>query len=107
VEWSATHRDLISVLELAQTDERFTAQMRRGSEVLAGDVVPHLEEAIAAGVIAPRDPEMLARAILGVATNLTRTFIHQMDADVEAVADEVVTFCLVGLGVDDRSGQLR
>lgn len=103
--WSATHRELMSLLEFANTDERFVEQMRRGREISVGDVVPHLEEAIAVGRIAPRDPQLLAHAILGVASNLTRVFIHQMDADARIIGDEVVTFCLAGIGADiDHDG---
>ena len=72
--------------------------MKAGQRVLVSDAVAHLKEAIVAGSIPDRDPEVLAHAILGVANHLTRVYIGSRKQDPEEVADMVVTFCMEGIG---------
>lgn len=95
--WSAEHRDLIKLVQFAETEDRFATMLRRGEEVAVADVVRHLKDAIVDGEIPDSDPEVLAHAVLGVVTQLSRTFVHERAQPTEAVADAVVAFCLGGL----------
>ena len=98
VHWSAQHRDLAKLVDFALTDSRFSARIRRGLAELVADAAVLIREAIAQGRIPDGDPEQLGYAILGVSTNLTSVFIHQLGKDADPVADAVVDFCLRGIG---------
>ena len=96
--WMAEHDDLRRLFEFARTETAFNAAMKAGQQVVASDAVAHLKEAIVAGRIPDRDPEVLAHAILGVANHLTRVYIGSRKQDPDEVADMVVTFCMEGIG---------
>jgi AcrR family transcriptional regulator len=96
--WMADHDDLRRLFEFARTEHAFSTAMKAGQRVVVGDAVVHLKEAIVAGRIPDRDPEVLAHAILGVANHLTRVYIGSRKQDPEEVADMVVTFCMEGIG---------
>ena len=96
--WMAEHDDLRRLFEFARTEAAFNSAMKAGQRVVVGDAVAHLKEAIVAGSIPDRDPEVLAHAILGVANHLTRVYIGSRKQDPEAVADLVVAFCMEGIG---------
>jgi len=98
VMWSAEHRDLFHLFEFATTDEQFSDAMRKGRSTLLNDAVHQLRSAIASGLIADRDPEQLAHAILGVSTLVTLEHVHHRGQPAEEVADMVVDFCLGGIG---------
>ena len=98
VHWSAQHRDLAKLVDFALTDSRFSARIRRGLAELVADAAVLIREAMAQGRIPDGDPEQLGYAILGVSTNLTSVFIHQLGKDADPVADSVVDFCLRGIG---------
>ncbi len=95
--WWAAHHDLNVLLRFAATEERFLPALRRGDEIAVADIVTHLEEGIAQGRVRDADPEMLAYALLGVASRLARTFMYERGEDPEVVADACVSFCLEGL----------
>lgn len=95
--WSAEHRDLIKLVQFAETEERFAEALRRGEEIAVADTVRHLKDAIVDGEIPDRDPEVLAHAVLGVTAKLARTFVHERAEPTTDVADIVVAFCLGGL----------
>ena len=95
--WSADHRDLIKLVQFAETEERFAEALRRGEEIAVADAVRHLKDAIVEGQIPDRDPEVLAHAVLGVTAKLARTFVHERSEATEDVADSAVAFCLGGL----------
>jgi AcrR family transcriptional regulator len=95
--WSAEHRDLIKLVQFAETEERFAEALRRGEAIAVADTVRHLKDAIVEGQIPDRDPEVLALAVLGVIGKLARTFVHERAEPTADVADSAVTFCLGGL----------
>jgi TetR/AcrR family transcriptional regulator, cholesterol catabolism regulator len=95
--WSAEHRDLIKLVQFAETEDRFADALQRGEQVAVADVVRHLKDAIVDGEIPDTDPEVLAHAVLGVTSKLARTFVHERSEPTAAVADAVVAFCLGGL----------
>ncbi len=95
--WSAEHRDLIGLVQFAETDQRFAGALRRGEEIAVADTVRHLEDAILEGRIPDRDPEVLAVAVLGVIGQLARTFVPERTHPTAAVIDSAVAFCLGGL----------
>jgi AcrR family transcriptional regulator len=98
VHWSAEHRDLFTLFEFAQTDDRFAHLIRKGRDELASDAIPLLKLAIAEGRIPEADPEQLAHAILGVTSNLTMVYLYQRGESPERVAEAAVDFCLRGIG---------
>ncbi|MEZ5320566.1 MAG: TetR/AcrR family transcriptional regulator [Microthrixaceae bacterium] len=98
VRWTGRHRDLATLVEFAQTEERFAPLLRRGRALLVADASAVIRSAIETGSIPDGDPEAFGYAMLGVSTSLTFNFVHDRDRDPEAVADTVVTFCLRGLG---------
>jgi AcrR family transcriptional regulator len=102
--WTAEHRELADLFDFAQTDQRFAKLIRHGRATLAGDAIPYLKEAIALGRIRPGNPEHMAVSILGVALTMTSVYIHQRGEDPTTVADEVVAFCLYGMGAEDVRG---
>ena len=95
--WSAGHRDLITLVQFAETEARFAEALRRGEEIAVADTVRHLKDAIVEGRIPDRDPEVLALAVLGVIGQLARTFVHERAESTVEVADSAVAFCLGGL----------
>ena len=95
--WSAEHRDLIKLVQFAETEERFADALHRGQEIAVADVVRHLKDAIVEGQIPDQDPEVLAHAVLGVTSKLARTFVHERAEAESDVADAAVAFCLGGL----------
>ena len=95
--WLSEHRELFTLFEFAASDERFRPLLRRSQDVAVGDVIRHVDDAIAAGRIADADPAIVAHAILGVTNQLARTFVLQRGDDWQEVADAAVAFCLGGL----------
>lgn len=95
--WSEAHRDHNKLIQFAATEAAFGDALRRSQDIAVADVVKHVKEAIAAGRARDADPDVLAHAMVGVAGHLTRTFIYERGEPAQAVADEVVAFCLHGL----------
>lgn len=95
--WSAEHRDLLQLVQFAESESRFADALRRGEQVAVADTVRHLKDAIVEGQIPDRDPEVLAHAVLGVTAKLARTFVHERADPLDQVADAAVAFCLGGL----------
>lgn len=95
--WWAEHPELAQLQQFAATDERFLPLVRQGEQTAIGDVVGHLEDAIARGQIAPADPELLATAVLGASSRLARTYVVERHGPPEEVADACVSFCLRGV----------
>ena len=95
--WSEAHRDYNKLIQFAATEATFAGALRRGQDIAVGDVVKHLKEAIAEGRIRDVDPDLLAHAMVGVASHLTYTFIYERGEPADAVADATVAFCLAGV----------
>jgi hypothetical protein len=59
-----------------------------------------VKDGIARGVLRDIDPDFIAQSILGVTTQLVRTFIHERGTDPDEVADAAIAFILDGILVD-------
>ena len=95
--WFEENRSLVNLFQFAATEERFAPALRRGQDVALADAVRHVKEGIVEGSIRDVDPHVLAHAILGVTSQLSRELIlHKGDPAAE-VADAAVAFCLEGL----------
>jgi len=97
MKWSEEHRAHNQLIQFAATEATFAEALRRGQEVAVADVIKHVKEAMAAGLVADADPDIVAHAMVGVAAYLTQTFIHERGEPADAVADACVAFCLRGL----------
>jgi AcrR family transcriptional regulator len=97
MEWSAEHRDLLTLFQFAASEERFAPALRRGQEVFVADAARHVKEAIAEGQIPDADPVLIAHAMFGLSTHLARTYLHESREDPALVADAPVAFCLGGI----------
>lgn len=95
--WSEAHRTYNKLIRFAATESTFTGALRRGQDIAVADVVKHVKEAITEGRIRNADPDLLAHAMVGVASHLTHTFIYERDEPADTVADAVVAFCLAGM----------
>lgn len=100
--WSSDHRDLITLVQFAATEERFAPALRRGQDIAIDDAVRHVKEGMVAGRIRDGDPTLIAHAILGVTGHLSRIFIHERNESTGEVADAAVSFCLEGILAGDR-----
>lgn len=98
--WSHKHRALERLVEFAAIDVRFASAIRKGEQTAVNDAAHHVADAIVAGLIPEGDPELLARAMFGVATALTRRHLRDGNPNVEETAESTVRFCLGGLAGD-------
>ena len=71
--------------------------LHRNREIAIADTIRHLKDGIVEGRIIDEDPEMLAHAIHGVVSELTRHYLVERGEPVDRVADLAVAFCLDGL----------
>jgi AcrR family transcriptional regulator len=97
LEWAEAHRDHNKLIQFAATEATFAGALRRGQDIAVADVVKHVKEAIALGLVRDADPDVVAHAMVGVAGHLTRTLIYERGEPADAVADATVAFCLHGL----------
>jgi AcrR family transcriptional regulator len=97
LQYSEAHRDHNKLIQFAATEATFLPALRRGQEVAVADLVTHVKDAIAQGRIPDTDPDVLAHALLGVATTLAQTFIYNRGEPAESIADAAVAFCLAGM----------
>lgn len=97
VDWLAENRHLSTLFHFAATEEQFLPALRRGQDVALGDIVRHVKEGMVTGRIADADPLVLAHAIVGVTNALATNFLFKRGESPQAVADDVVAFCLHGL----------
>src|SRR3546814_743325 len=95
--WSEVHRDHNKLIQFAATEAAFGEALRRGQDIAVADVVKHVKEAVALGLIRDTDPDVVAHAMVGVSAHLTRTFLYERGDRAEDVADAVVSFCLHGI----------
>src|SRR3546814_19586455 len=95
--WSEVHRDHNKLSQFAATEAAFGEALRRGQDIAVADVVKHVKEAVALGLIRDTDPDVVADAMVGVSAHLTRTFLYERGDRAEDVADAVVSFCLHGI----------
>jgi AcrR family transcriptional regulator len=97
LEWFHEHRDYFAIIQFAATDETFSPVLHRNREIAIADTIRHLKDGIVEGRIADQDPEMLAHAIHGVVSELTRVYLIEGNESVDRVNDLAVSFCLSGL----------
>ena len=97
VRWSAEHRELASMFEFAHRDATFGPLTSRLRELLIDDAVAELTSAMDAGRLPRGNADAQARAMLAV-TDALATQGWSGGRAAEAVADDIVTFCLDGLG---------
>jgi TetR/AcrR family transcriptional regulator, cholesterol catabolism regulator len=95
--WFREHREYFAIITFAATDETFAPVLRRNREIAIADTIRHLKDGIVEGRVIDEDPEMLAHAIHGVVSELTRHYLLERDDDVTRVADLAVAFSLGGL----------
>jgi len=96
-DWSGAHRDFYKLTQFAATEERFAPALRKGQEIAIRDTVKHVNDGISRGLIRDIDPDHIAHAILGLTSQLVRTFIHERGEPPEGVADAAVAFILDGI----------
>ncbi|WCO65260.1 TetR/AcrR family transcriptional regulator [Iamia majanohamensis] len=98
MEWMAAHREVMTLIRFAATEERFAPGIRKGEAVAARDAAEPLARAIAEGRVPEADPDLLARAVVGVTQHLSATLIHaDPSADPTPVIDAAVRFCIGGI----------
>lgn len=97
MQWTAANPDLFRLMQFAITERRFARVMREGRDVAASDAMVHVKAAIAEGEIPDADPHVLTVALLGVVTELNRTFVRPGKEPSSGVIDAAVNFCLGGL----------
>jgi AcrR family transcriptional regulator len=101
--WLERNREVLAIIQLAATDERFVAALQANMAAMADDLAAHVKEAIVVGRIPDGDPHVLAYAVLGAVDALARTFLGRPGAWDDGVADTAVAFCVGGL-LASRSG---
>ena len=107
LEWSASHPDILRLVMFGWTEESFAAALEKGRRILISDTARHIEEAMAAGMIARGDATIMATAIRGVTDELARQFLtaspdlskqDKVDQDkTETVMATATRMCLYGL----------
>jgi AcrR family transcriptional regulator len=95
--WSEAHRDHNKLIQFAATEAAFVPALRRGSDIAVADLVKHVKDAITQGRIPDTDPDVMAHALVGVATRLAYTFIYERGESADSIADTAVAFCLAGM----------
>lgn len=98
MEWMAAHRDLVTLIRFAATEERFQSGLRKGEDIATADAAAPLRRAIDDGLIPAADPDLLARSVVGVTQHLCASLIHADPAsDPTPVIDAAVRFCMGGI----------
>lgn len=95
--WQAEHRHVVAITHFAVGERRFSDTLRHLHDVAVADIVAHVKDAIVGGQIRDDDPQMVARAIVGVTTHLAVMMRHSDGPDVSELADTAVRFCLDGI----------
>lgn len=101
-DWSSAHRDFYKLTQFAATEERFAPALRKGQEVAIRDTIKHVSDGIERGLIRDIDADYIAHSILGVTSQLVRTFIHERGTAPDDVADAAIAFILDGILAGDR-----
>lgn len=98
VRWAAENQQLTALFEFAHRDATFGPLARRLQDLLIDDAVNELRAAMDAGAIRRGDPIGQARAILAVTDALATHGLHDAHRSIDEVTDDIVVFCLDGLG---------
>ncbi|MCB1026383.1 MAG: TetR/AcrR family transcriptional regulator [Microthrixaceae bacterium] len=102
VRWAADHEQLTALFEFAHRDATFGPLASRLRDLLIDDAVAELNAAMDAGAVRRADADALARAILGVTDALTNHGLRHDRRPVDDVCEDIVAFCLEGLGSPAR-----
>lgn len=95
--WSADNPDIFRIVTFGWTEEPFATALAKGRRILIADTAAILDEAMAAGQIAPGPSTILATAIHGVTDELARSFHRDPSVDDAQLLESAVRFCLHGL----------
>ena len=102
--WSADNPDIIRLVSFAETEQHFARALAKGRAIAIADTARHVQDAIAAGQVAPGDATLLATAIRGVTDELARELALRRDHpagtrpdDDDPVVATAVRLCLHGL----------
>lgn len=90
----------LELIRIAARYEEFSALVRHGQQVVAGDVALHLADGMAAERIRRGDPELMAHGILGALLHFVETYFRtdgEQVLDRPQLADEAAAFCLTGV----------
>lgn len=98
IDWYAEHHAVNEVTQFARTEERFASALRKGTEVAVDDTVRLLRAAADQGLIRDADLVVQAHAILGATVHVARRFLSDESRPTGEIADDIVSFCLGGLG---------
>jgi AcrR family transcriptional regulator len=100
--WTAEHREVQQLTQFAATEARFAPAIRRGRDIVVADLRRHLDDGIVLGIIRSVDSDYIGHAILGLTTDLFRTFIHERGMDPDEVATVASSFVLDGILTEAR-----
>src|SRR3546814_11592313 len=94
--WSEVHRDHNKLIQFAATEAAFGEALRRGQDIAVADVVKHVKEAVALGLIRDTDPDVVAHAVVGVSAQLPGTFRYERGDRAEDGGGHAVSVCRPG-----------
>jgi AcrR family transcriptional regulator len=97
IAWLDANRNLLNLFQFAATENRFAPTLQMAQERLFHELSRHVAEGVTEGRLRQTDPELLTHAMLGVLTQLTRSFLHDEDTTADQLADAAVSFCLGGV----------
>ncbi|HEY2330893.1 MAG TPA: TetR/AcrR family transcriptional regulator [Acidimicrobiales bacterium] len=97
IRWLDAHRNLLDLFQFAATESRFAPTLHQSQERLFHELDRHIADGVDQGRLRQADPALLTQAILGVLTQLTRSFLRDDGPPADEVADAAVSFCLGGL----------
>lgn len=95
--WSAEHPDILKLALFSWTEQTFAQAMAKGRRIAIADTARLVEDAIAAGQIAPGDATVMATAIRGVTDELAKEYATGASSLDDDVIAEAVRMCLYGL----------
>ena len=79
--------------------------IRRAQALFAADIEETVREGIAEGVFAPRPPELVAQALVGMATQMLSWWTVHEAVPIETLQQTMTTLALEGLGARQATGK--
>jgi AcrR family transcriptional regulator len=100
----AGNEHLHVLLRYAGTQERFAPLIEEAQDIHAADTAPHLEVAIADGLIPPGDPTLLAHGIVALVQHFARLHASgRADLALDDLCSFVSAYCLRAIGASPRA----
>jgi hypothetical protein len=87
---------VFALLDHFTTNARLRTERLDSDRVHVLDTMRHLEQAMEREAIRRTEPEHLARAIGGVVDRMARAYFATKDADLDALTQEAIDFCIGG-----------